>query len=127
MCNTEIKAIVTTKKKLLFFDVVDRIYFDTYGRYPFLKEAEDKCDLIIHNGVSLIWLIHKGISLSGFINDYGDSIINFNDKNRIIHYTLNKIKDNVYSVKFDNTLFTYEQIFYITDKILRNIIYIIRF
>ena len=124
----KVKVIITTKKYLLFFDTIDKIYFDTYGKYPFLKEAETKSDWDIKYkdnfyGCIKITIANKSVQYMADILCDGDKAIGFNDNKKLVFY-ITKLKENIYEVRFLKTLFLYDDVFCIVDKLLRQFHYL---
>lgn len=119
-----IKVIITFKKGL-FINSIDKIYFDTYGKYQFVKLAESKSDWNIEHDFNytkayeqILLFNNDKLKYNGhFVPYFSNSLIIYCDKNII--YKLSKIKDNLFQINFNNNIFTYEDIFYISDKIIR--------
>jgi len=111
---------------------IENIYFDTYGQYPFLKEASAtsnwKVEYNEHNDISWsLKIMNKDIgfqiiipnfSINGFIIEKR-KINNKVEKETILSFSC--IKTNVWEVKFLQSIFSYDDIFFIIDKVIRNL------
>jgi hypothetical protein len=124
----KIKAIVKTKPYLFFFEKIDKIYFDTYGEYSFLKEAEEKCNWEVdinndeNNSYRRIILIKRGIYSFKYSVYFGISnkYLQLMQNKKIVFY-LTRISKNVYSIQFSKDIFTFDDAMFISDKIIREL------
>lgn len=119
-----IKAIIVFKKKL-FSKSIDKIYFDTYGKYQFVRLAESKSTWDVEYSFhyyskyeKILLYNNKQLKYESEFLPYFSNmlVIRYND---YVIYKLSKLKENVFLINFDKTKFEHEDIFYITDKIIR--------
>ena len=126
-----IKVIVKNSKfsliKLLlgFERGIDNIYFDTYGQYSFLKEAQLTSDWKVENGSNAftycqILISNKNYNFTIIFNNEYLKEIQFQDKNKKVLARLRCVKSQkVYQVEFLQSVFSYDDIIFIMDKVIR--------
>src|SRR5579872_5803850 len=123
----KVKAIVTYKS--IFFNLfqnIDKIYFDTFGEYSFLKEAEDKSDWKLQIDFERIIVSANYEQLFHVLTFYNKSknvnyVFKFpnNDKFDFIvikdshktYYSLKFIKQNIFEIEFLKSSLSYEDVF----------------
>jgi hypothetical protein len=124
-----IKVIVKNIKFSLFKFVfgleqgIDNIYFDTYGQYSFLKEAQLTSDWKVeyeYNAFTYMLISNKNYNFTFISTNYYWKEIEFQDKNKKVLARLRCVKSQkVYQVEFLQSVFSYDDIIFIMDKVIR--------
>lgn len=123
-----IKVIVKNSKFSLitlllgFEQGIDNIYFDTYGQYSFLKEAQLTSDWKVEYVYTFSYcqIFNKNYNFTFISDDKYLKEIQFQDKNKKILARLRCIKSQkLHQVEFLQSVFAYDDIIFIMDKVIR--------